>query len=157
MCTLYVSETPTLSVSETPTLSVSETPTLSLSETPTLSVRENPTFKAFITKGIELCWLMCIQDPPMVLHFSGTVGNSFDETLFKAYTKAGKKIKYVVWPAVALYEGGQTLMKGVAQGKGKQKKKRSLGRLNSRNTDEESKRKSDKNVIPIIDDIGQIT
>lgn len=39
-----------------------------------------------------------------------------DHTAFKDYTKTGRYVDFVVWPALYLHEGGPLLCKGVAQG-----------------------------------------
>ena len=41
---------------------------------------------------------------------------SFNKLLYKAYTKRGTFIEFVVWPALLLNENGPLLCKGVAQG-----------------------------------------
>ncbi|KAL3879693.1 hypothetical protein ACJMK2_031980 [Sinanodonta woodiana] len=40
----------------------------------------------------------------------------FDSTQFASYTRTGMYLKYVVWPAVYLYESGPIMKRGVAQG-----------------------------------------
>ena len=81
--------------------------------------------KTFVTKATELCWLMCIQDPPMFLCFSGQKRKKFDDKLFRPYTETGKYTDFIVWPALLLYDGGSLLTRGVAQGReGKKKKKK---------------------------------
>lgn len=52
---------------------------------------------------------------------SGSPTNSellpeFNHTSFKDYTKRGRYVKFIVWPALYLNEGGPLLCKGVAQG-----------------------------------------
>ena len=79
----------------------------------------------YLDKCLELCWLMVIQDPPVFMDCNIKVSKKkkriFDKNLYKAYTKEGKRIIYVVWPVLFLHEGdGPVLSKGVAQGKGKQ-------------------------------------
>ena len=81
---------------------------------------------------------MCIQDPPVVLMFSGKQGTSFDGQLFTTYTTEGRKVKFIVWPAVLLYNDGPILRKGVAQGKKKKKrstKRSSIGQTNTESAD----------------------
>ena len=77
---------------------------------------------------------MCIQDPPVVLMFSGKQGTSFDGQLFTTYTTEGRKVKFIVWPAILLYNDGPILRKGVAQGKKKKKRSAKLGRKGQTNT-----------------------
>ena len=65
----------------------------------------------------ELCWLMQTSKP--ALHLSATLPDSgaMDKNLFKAYTKTGPRIDYIVWPVMYLYENGPLLSQGVAQPK----------------------------------------
>ena len=70
---------------------------------------------------------MCIQDPPVVLMFSGKQGTNFDGQLFTTYTTEGRKVQFIVWPAILLYNDGPILRKGVAQGKKKKKRSAKLG------------------------------
>ena len=44
-------------------------------------------------------------------------GTVFNKELFKEYTRRGKYIDYIVWPALLLHSDGPLLGKGVAQGK----------------------------------------
>ncbi|XP_060567421.1 uncharacterized protein LOC132726169 [Ruditapes philippinarum] len=74
--------------------------------------------QAYKRKCVELCWLMVVQNPPLIL--STTAQQQFDTNLYKDYTKRGKYVDYVVWPALLLHEGGPLLSKGVAQGCKKQ-------------------------------------
>jgi len=65
---------------------------------------------------VEVCWLMNVQDPPVVID-TGTTGGPFNAERFRTYTKTGNTMDYVVWPPLLLHEGGAMLAKGVAQGK----------------------------------------
>ena len=71
--------------------------------------------KNFIKKAVSLCWLMVIQDPPVVLTTKLT--GKFDTDRFRHYTQSGSTVDYVVWPVLFLHEGGPIICKGVAQGK----------------------------------------
>ena len=71
--------------------------------------------KNFTKKAVSLCWLMVIQDPPVVLTTKLT--GKFDTDRFRHYTKSGSTVDYVVWPVLFLHEGGPIICKGVAQGK----------------------------------------
>ncbi|KAL3879565.1 hypothetical protein ACJMK2_031859 [Sinanodonta woodiana] len=75
----------------------------------------------------RVCWLMCIKDPQMHLHFGDSPGtypnhgvrqdiHMFNATQFVSYTKTGMYVKYFVWPALFLYKNGPIMKKGVAQG-----------------------------------------
>ncbi|XP_062586472.1 uncharacterized protein LOC134248061 isoform X1 [Saccostrea cucullata] len=70
--------------------------------------------KHYVHRCSELCWLMNIQDPPLVLHFNAAAGEPFDKMLFSHYTRSGTVVDYVVWPAV-MYENGTVYRKGVLQ------------------------------------------
>lgn len=72
--------------------------------------------KAYITKCVELCWLMRVQDPPVVLSWKVPDDKTFNTDVYRAYTKNGSHVEYVVWPIMYLHEDGPILMKGVAQG-----------------------------------------
>ena len=78
--------------------------------------RDLPILLRFTRKCVELTWLMCVQEPPVVFdsldHY-----DKFDTNCYKAFMKQGKTVDYYVWPALLLHEGGPLLAKGVAQGK----------------------------------------
>jgi hypothetical protein len=59
---------------------------------------------------------MHVQTPPVVIYRSPKPGSKFETNKYKQYTKAGKKIDFIVWPVLLLEEGGAILCKGVAQG-----------------------------------------
>ena len=69
-----------------------------------------PHFQKFEEKCVKLCWLMVCQDPPVALECSK---NNMD--LYRAYTKSGNTIDYIVWPSLLLHDDGPLLYKGVAQ------------------------------------------
>lgn len=73
--------------------------------------------KNYITRCVELCWLMRIQDPPVVLNWSIAKDRVFDTDTYKYYLSTGKELDYVVWPSMYLYDGGPLIMKGVAEGR----------------------------------------
>ncbi|KAK3602819.1 hypothetical protein CHS0354_026370 [Potamilus streckersoni] len=66
-------------------------------------------------KCFQLCWLMSIQDPPVVLSKDPTRGSCFDTNIYRLFTHSGDKFDYVVWPALLLYNDGPIIVKGVAQ------------------------------------------
>lgn len=69
----------------------------------------------FINKCVQYCWLMCIQDPPMCLvDFGREV--EFKSNEMRSFTKSGKFVDFVVWPALYLHEKGPLLSKAVVQG-----------------------------------------
>ena len=79
----------------------------------------NESMKPYVTKCIQVSWLMCVQDPPMLLSIK--TEPKFNLGLFREYTKRGPYVEYVVWPAMYLHEDGHILSKGVAQGTKEQK------------------------------------
>lgn len=69
----------------------------------------------FINKCVQYCWLMCIQDPPMCLVDFGR-GLEFNSNEMRSFTKSGKCVDFVVWPALYLHENGPLLSKAIVQG-----------------------------------------
>lgn len=72
--------------------------------------------KDYVKECIELCWLMSLQDPPVVFGETSSTMTKFDTNVFRSYTQSGTFVDFVVWPPMYLYEGGPVLSKGVAQG-----------------------------------------
>ncbi|XP_060566866.1 uncharacterized protein LOC132725703 [Ruditapes philippinarum] len=71
----------------------------------------------FIEKCVSVCWLMSIQDPPVYIDVKIDMhGERLSTDIYKPYTKSGKFIDYIVWPVLYLFEGGNILSKGIAQG-----------------------------------------
>ena len=70
----------------------------------------------YVRECVHLCWLMCLQDPPVVLGDPVRPGDMFNPEMYRAYTSVGPKVAFVVWPALHLHSGGPLLYKGVAQG-----------------------------------------
>ncbi|XP_045203599.2 uncharacterized protein LOC123556730 [Mercenaria mercenaria] len=75
--------------------------------------------RPFVKGCVELCWLMTVQDPPIVFGPEPQAGDVFDTSVYKHYTKTGASIEFLVWPTLHLHEGGAMLSKGVAQGYGR--------------------------------------
>ncbi|XP_053398967.1 putative protein tag-278 isoform X3 [Mercenaria mercenaria] len=76
------------------------------------------TVSNYITKCVNICWSMCRLDPPVYISFPDENGDmQLDTSVYKPYTKSGRLIDYIVWPALYLHEGGPLLSKGVAQGR----------------------------------------
>ncbi|KAL3879275.1 hypothetical protein ACJMK2_031577 [Sinanodonta woodiana] len=71
--------------------------------------------QTYILECVQLCWLMHIQTPPLCLDLKTIKGQVVDKNSYMEYTKKGKKIAFVVWPALFLHEDGPVLRKGVAQ------------------------------------------
>lgn len=75
----------------------------------------NTSMQKYIDRCIEYCWMMVIQDPPMILDFGPAQNEKFDKDVFRCYTITGEKVKFVVWPAVFLHNNGPLVTKGVLQ------------------------------------------
>jgi hypothetical protein len=69
----------------------------------------------FFEKCVHLCWYMAIQDPVMYLTEEIKPDTVYNRDVYKEFVQSGDKVKYVVWPALFLYEGGPLLCKGVVQ------------------------------------------
>ena len=69
----------------------------------------------FFEKCVHLCWNMAIQDPVMYLSADIKPDTVYNRDVYKEFAQSGDKVKYVVWPALFLYEGGPLLYKGVVQ------------------------------------------
>ncbi|XP_053399697.1 uncharacterized protein LOC128557086 [Mercenaria mercenaria] len=85
----------------------------------------------YLDTATELCWLMCIQDPPVHLYTDCKQGHKFDENNFSAFTVRGTTVDYLVWPALHLCQNGPILKKGVAQAKATNKENRQKIKPNS--------------------------
>ena len=77
----------------------------------------NNNVSKYIDRSIEVCWLMAIQDPPMLLY--NMKSDHFDSAKYRDYQTRGSYTAYVVWPAIAVSDGGPLLSKGVAEGTNK--------------------------------------
>ena len=69
----------------------------------------------FARKCVELCWLMAVQDPPLVFGSLPLCRDKFNADLYREYTRSGTRIDFPVWPALHLYENGPVLSKGVVE------------------------------------------
>ncbi|XP_076117728.1 uncharacterized protein LOC143085329 [Mytilus galloprovincialis] len=67
----------------------------------------------FFEKCVTLCWMMIMQDPPMILQEGPKPGSTYDRNIFREYTSSGTKVEFTIWPALILNEGGPLLVKGV--------------------------------------------
>ncbi|KAK3594524.1 hypothetical protein CHS0354_030871 [Potamilus streckersoni] len=73
--------------------------------------------RPYMEECVAICLLINIQEPPMeLIGFVPSSDLGFDLSVFRAFTESGSKIKYIVWPALYLYQNGPILCKGVAQG-----------------------------------------
>ena len=83
-----------------------------------INIKSSDNLMTYITKCAHLCWYMAIQEPPVVIIFQKTAADEqFDKDVYKAYTQVGKKLDFVVWPAVYLHKDGPMICRGTAQGK----------------------------------------
>lgn len=76
----------------------------------------NKITKQYTKKCVDISWSMCIQDPPMTFLDKLDRGADFDHETFRKYTTTGgDKFDYLVWPAMLLHNGGELIVKGIAQ------------------------------------------
>ncbi|XP_052214323.1 paramyosin-like [Dreissena polymorpha] len=80
------------------------------------SARDALRVEKFLREAFSLCWLMSIQDPPVVFDRLQKHGEEFNAELYRPYTQAGALVDFQVLPTMFLNEGGPVLYKGVAQG-----------------------------------------
>ncbi|KAH3833561.1 uncharacterized protein LOC127879079 isoform X2 [Dreissena polymorpha] len=75
-------------------------------------VKHGPTAKSkeFINKCVELCWWMCIQERPVYIC---SIDDGENADFYRAYTKSGSQLDYIVWPALKLYKGDPLSYSGV--------------------------------------------
>ncbi|KAL5011480.1 hypothetical protein ScPMuIL_010031 [Solemya velum] len=67
----------------------------------------------YIKQCVMLCWLMRVQDPPVLIDkWDPARSSNFNTDLYKHYTKSGEKMDFVVWPPLYLHKGGSLLAKG---------------------------------------------
>ncbi|KAL3878218.1 hypothetical protein ACJMK2_030586 [Sinanodonta woodiana] len=71
--------------------------------------------KEYINECFQVCWLMAIQDVPVVMGHMPKRFEDFNIKLYKPYSRSGSKIEFTVWPPLLLHEGGPVLATGVAQ------------------------------------------
>lgn len=85
---------------------------------PKLYLADTSRLTAYIYKCAELVWLMCVQDPPIVLQYVNreSEGARFNYEHYNVYTKPGNVYDYGVWPMLRQGRNGTILSKGVAQG-----------------------------------------
>ncbi|XP_053392094.1 uncharacterized protein LOC128554805 [Mercenaria mercenaria] len=85
---------------------------------PSSTARKAKSVPKYLEACFSVCWMMAVQDPPVVFGPNIQRGDAFNTDIYKAYTKNGKTVAYVVWPALLLHANGPVLCKGVAQGLG---------------------------------------
>ncbi|KAK3577655.1 hypothetical protein CHS0354_018279 [Potamilus streckersoni] len=85
-----------------------------------ISSKDYPDTSKYLASCIDFCWKMGVQEKPMHLDTLAEKEDGleriFVQDKFKAYTKSGKRVAYLVWPALFVHEGGAMLAKGIAQG-----------------------------------------
>ncbi|KAK3602802.1 hypothetical protein CHS0354_026351 [Potamilus streckersoni] len=78
-------------------------------------LKEDEDMKTYLKECFQICWLMAIQDLPVVLGHVPKRFEDFNTMLYKPYSWSGTKVDFAVWPPLLLHEGGPVLAKGVAQ------------------------------------------
>ncbi|KAK3596862.1 hypothetical protein CHS0354_039857 [Potamilus streckersoni] len=72
----------------------------------------------YINQCCEICWNLCVQDPPCHLSWDIPFDRTFNTDIYTVYTHAGSHIDFVVWPTLYSGNGRLILAKGIAQGDG---------------------------------------
>lgn len=96
----------------------------------------------------RLCWMMALQDPPVYM-----VTSTDSMEMYRAYTRSGDIIEYVVWPSLLLHEDGPLLYKGVAQFKKRDGKKENSPEVKSQVKSVEDKSKTVHTEDPVYENI----
>ncbi|XP_061165229.1 uncharacterized protein LOC133174180 isoform X2 [Saccostrea echinata] len=78
---------------------------------PDEKVRQDERVVTYVSKCVELCWYMCMQDPPMELVFPQK-GETMDKNLFSHHGRKGKVVDICVWAALLLHKEGPVVCKG---------------------------------------------
>ncbi|XP_052801370.1 myosin-9-like [Mya arenaria] len=73
------------------------------------TARDAVRVEEFVEECFNICWLISIHDPPVVLDEEFQSGGRFDSEIYKAYSKSGPTNDFLVWPAMFLYKGGPVL------------------------------------------------
>ncbi|XP_060552625.1 uncharacterized protein LOC132713939 [Ruditapes philippinarum] len=69
----------------------------------------------YIQKCAEICWLMALHDPPLVMKMEVKPGEKFDTNIYTVYSQSGQTIDFLVWPPLYNGKDGGLLSKGVAE------------------------------------------
>lgn len=69
----------------------------------------------FAKSCVKQCWFMRIQTPPLHIDTELEVGTDINTDFYKNYTAKGKRVGFLVWPALFLHKGGPLLCKGIVQ------------------------------------------
>ncbi|XP_062613486.1 uncharacterized protein LOC134275231 isoform X1 [Saccostrea cucullata] len=78
---------------------------------PDEKTRQDERVVTYVSKCVELCWYMCMQDPPMELVFPQK-GDTMDKNLFSHHGRKGKVVDICVWAALLLHREGPVVCKG---------------------------------------------
>lgn len=65
----------------------------------------------YVDACIEITWLMCIQDPPMVITWASE-RETINTNYYKCYKTSGNIVKICVWPLLLLHSKGPIVSKG---------------------------------------------
>ncbi|KAL4229762.1 hypothetical protein ACF0H5_010153 [Mactra antiquata] len=80
-----------------------------------VSERDFNEIMPYISTCFDIVWGMSVQDPPMYLLFKVKHGHEIASERFERYPSHGKRVDYVMWPAVFREESGPCLQKGIVQ------------------------------------------
>lgn len=69
----------------------------------------------YVSKCIEICWLMNTHNPPLVFAEPPMSGQPYDKDSYKEFTKQGDTVSFVVWLPLLIEKEGPVLTKGVVQ------------------------------------------
>jgi len=70
----------------------------------------------FIESCVEICWGMVVHEPKLgFLWLQEGQDKKVNPDQFTLYTRSGKGVEFLVWPAMLLHENGPVLRKGTYQ------------------------------------------
>ncbi|XP_060569580.1 uncharacterized protein LOC132727996 [Ruditapes philippinarum] len=69
----------------------------------------------YLQKCAEICWLMALHDPPLLMKMDVKQGEKFDANMYTVYSQSGQTIDFLVWPPLYNSSDGGLLSKGVAE------------------------------------------
>lgn len=68
-------------------------------------------FEAYLTRCVDTCWFMCIQDPPLYIDIAEK-GKAVDTKLFNLNKLGGDIVDVCVWPVLLLGDTSGIVCKG---------------------------------------------
>lgn len=68
-------------------------------------------FEAYLTRCVDTCWFMCIQDPPLHIDIAEK-GKTVDTKLFNLNKTGGGIVDVCVWPVLLLGDNSGIVCKG---------------------------------------------